>query len=330
LRVLLTGSSGWLGRTLAPRLRVAGHIVVGFDVSPGPDTHVIASVADRTAIDRTIADHDIEAIVHAAALHKPDIGRFPAGAFVNVNVTGTLNLLEAAVAAHLDQLVFTSTTSLMISQAILDEVGESALWIDETSGPLEPRNIYGATKLAAEGLCRLHNLEHGLNCVILRTARFFPEEDDTNRELLGPNLKANEFLHRRLTVEDAAEAHVAALERAPAIGFGSFVVSAPVPFCRSDAEALKRDAASVVARYFPDAPALYARLGWRLPTRIGRVYDPSRAEHQLGFRCRTDFGKVLDALRMGAPLPFAHDPAYVSPTARSGLSFSLRAEKTCR
>src|ERR1700736_489350 len=89
----------------------------------------------------------------------------------------------------------------------------AAVWLDENFGPLAPRNIYGVTKLAAEGLCRLHFLEFGLNCVVLRTGRFFPEEDDTQRELSGPNLKANEFLNRRLTVEDAADAHVVALDR---------------------------------------------------------------------------------------------------------------------
>lgn len=315
MRVLLTGSSGWPGRFLAPRLRGVGHAVVGLDVAPGADTDIVASVTHRTAIDRIFADHDIEAVVHVGALHKPDIERFPSSAFVDVNITGTINLLEAAVAARHDRFVFTSTTSLMISQTIREESGDSAVWLDETSGPLEPRNIYGVTKLAAEGICRLHHLEHGLNCVILRTGRFFPEEDDTHRELPGPNLKANEFLHRRLTVDDAANAHVVALERAPSIGFDTFVVSAPVPFMRSDAEALKHDAASVVAHYFPEAPELYGRLGWQLPTSIGRVYDPGRAERVLGFRCRTDFGKVLDALRLGRPLPFAHNPAYVSPGA---------------
>ena len=75
--------------------------------------------------------------------------------------------------------------------------------------PLEPRNIYGVTKLAAEGLCRLYHLEHGLPVVILRTARFFPEADDTHGDIDGANLKANEFLFRRLSVEDCAEAHVA-------------------------------------------------------------------------------------------------------------------------
>ncbi len=96
-------------------------------------------------------------------------------------MTGTLNLLQAAVAAGHKQFVFTSTTSLMISQAIRDEEGHAAVWLDETTGPLEPRNIYGITKLTAEGLCRLYSREHGLNCAVLRTSRFFPEDDDTIR-----------------------------------------------------------------------------------------------------------------------------------------------------
>ena len=51
------------------------------------------------------------------------------------------------------------------------------------------------------------------------------------------------------------------------------------------------------------------------------VYDPGDAEAALGFRCRTDFAAVLDAIRQGRPLPFEHDPAYVSPalsSARTG------------
>jgi len=165
------------------------------------------------------------------------------------------------------------------------------------------------TKLAAEGLCRLHFLEHGLSCVVLRTGRFFHEDDDSQHELSGPNLKANEFLNRRLTVEDAADAHVLALDRAPALGFEIFVLSAPTPFVRSEAGALKQAAARVVERHFPDAPALYARRGWQLPTSIGRVYDAGRIERMLGFRCATDFGCVLSALRSGSRLPFVHQPA---------------------
>lgn len=99
MRVLLTGSSGWLGRVLALMLRQAGHAVIGLDVAPGLDTRVIGSVADRRIVDVAFANHGIEAVIHAGALHKPDIARYPRQAFVDVNVTGTLNLLEAAVRA---------------------------------------------------------------------------------------------------------------------------------------------------------------------------------------------------------------------------------------
>jgi UDP-glucose 4-epimerase len=316
VRILLTGSSGWLGRFLAPRLQAKRHQVVGMDVAPGADTHVVASVTDAAAVENTFATYGIEAVVHAGALHKPDIARFPARAFVDVNIAGTLNLLDAAVRARHDRFVFTSTTSLMISHAIREELSHSAVWLDEESGPLEPRNIYGATKLAAEVLCRQHHIEHGLNCVVLRTARFFPEEDDTQRDLAGENMKANELLHRRLTVEDAADLHIAALEQAPRLGFEVLIASAPSPFTRADLHALKEDAATVVSQRFPEAPALYAAYGWHLPRSIGRIYDSSRAERVLGFRCRTDFRSVLDALSSGAALPFAHDADYISPSSR--------------
>ena len=318
--VLLTGSSGWLGRFLAPRLREEGHEVVGLDVAAGADTVAIGSVADRAVIDRIFRKFPIGAVIHAGALHKPDIGRYSKQAFVDVNVTGTLNLLEVASANACDRFVFTSTTSLMISESIRagrDGGATEAAWLDESFGPVEPRNIYGVTKRAAEQLCALHHRERGMPIVILRTGRFFPEDDDTDRGLTGPNVKANEFLNRRLTVEDAAEAHVAALEKAPELGFGLYIISASPPFQRSDARALIEDAPAVIARYFPQAAETYARAGWELPQSIDRVYDPALAERELGFRCCTDFGAVLAALDAGLPLPFTHDPAYVWPKERA-------------
>lgn len=327
MRILLTGSSGWLGRFLAPRLRATGHRVTGLDVAPGADTDIVGSVADRATVDRAFADHGIEAVIHGGALHKPDIARYPARAFVDVNVTGTLNLLEAAVAAGNDRFVFTSTTSLMISASIRagrDGGAREAAWLTEEVTPLMPRNIYGVTKLSAEHLCRLHHLEHGLNIVVLRTGRFFPEDDDMAHEIAenGPNTKANEFLNRRLTVEDAAEAHIAALDRAPALGLETFILAAPTPFARADCAGLIADAPSVIARYFPEAEALYAARGWTLPAHIDRVYAAEKAERLLGFRCRTDFAAILAALADGAPLPFAHDPAYLSPGADRTTSMS--------
>ncbi|THD35475.1 MAG: NAD(P)-dependent oxidoreductase [Sphingomonas sp.] len=319
MRILLTGSTGWLGRYLAPMLRDAAHEVTGLDVAPGPDTQVVGTVADRALVERTMLSHGIEGVIHAAALHKPDIVRYPRQAFVDVNVTGTLNLLEEAVAAGVERFVFTSTTSLMITQAIRDETSDEAVWLDETSGPLSPRNIYGVTKRAAEETCRLVHAETGLPVIVLRTARFFPEDDDTHRDLSGENMKANEFLNRRLTVADCAAAHVAALERAPEVGFGTYIVSAPTPFARGDAAELKRDARAVIARYFPDAAELYAARGWSLPASIGRIYDAGLIERELGFRCATDFAAVTAALREGREHPFEHDASYTSPAQQNSF-----------
>ncbi len=110
------------------------------------------------------------------------------------------------------------------------------------------------------------------------------------------NTKANELLFRRLTVEDAAQAHIAALERAPEIGFDTFIVSATPPFAPDDAEALIADAPAVVARYFPRYPELYARRGWTMFQSIDRIYDPSHAAQRLGFVCKTGFGEMLAGL----------------------------------
>jgi UDP-glucose 4-epimerase len=278
MKILVTGSSGWLGQTLIPRLRQEGHTVVGLDPEPGATTDVVGSVVDRALVRTTIRERRIEAVVQ-----------------------GTLNLLEEAVAAGVSRFVFTSTTSLMISQKIRDgKAGgaREAIWIDETMTPLQPRNIYGVTKLAAEDLCRLFHQLHRLPIVILRTSRFFPEEDDMAHAIAqsGQNTKANEFLFRRLSVEDAAEAHVVALHRAPEIGFDSFIVSALTPFSRADCRDLIADAPSVVARYFPDYRARYAKRGWTMFDSIDRIYDSNKARHVLGFTCRTNFRQVLDAL----------------------------------
>ncbi|MGA0603095.1 NAD-dependent epimerase/dehydratase family protein [Caulobacter sp. KR2-114] len=312
MRILLTGSSGWLGQTLGPRLRALGHQVTGLDPRPSPLTQVVGSIADRDLVRRAVAEAGAEAIIHGGALHKPDIEAFSRQAFIDVNVAGTLNLLEEAAAQGVGRFVMTSTTSLMISKAIRAGAAggaRRAAWLDETMAP-EPRNIYGVSKFAAENLCRLIYLEHGLPIVVLRTARFFPEADDMAHAIAqsDDNTKANELLFRRLTVADAAEAHVAALDKAPALGFDVFIVSATPPFAPDDAEALIADAPSVVARYFPAYRELYARRGWTMFQSIDRIYDPGHAARRLGFACRTSFADVLAALERGETLSLGYPP----------------------
>src|SRR4051794_821654 len=170
-RVLVTGSSGHLGEALVRVLRDAGEEVVGLDVLASPTTTLTGSVADRGLVRGALAG--VDAVLHAATLHKPHVGSHAWADFVETNVTGTLTLLQEALAAGVGRFVFTSTTSAF-GRALTPGPGEPAAWITEDVRPV-PRNIYGVTKVAAEDLCELAHREHGLPCLILRTSRFFPE-----------------------------------------------------------------------------------------------------------------------------------------------------------
>jgi len=298
MRVLVTGSSGHLGEALVRVLGRDGIDVVGLDVLPSPWTAIVGSVADRAVVRRAI--EGVDAVVHAATLHKPHVGSHRRQDFVDTNVTGTLNLLEEAVATGVGRFVFTSSTTTF-GRALTPPAGAPAAWITEDVVPV-PKNIYGITKLAAENLCELVHRSHKLPCLILRTSRFFPEADDskeTRNSYEDDNAKVNEFLYRRADIEDIVSAHVLALQRARSIAFGRYIVSATTPFTRGDLQELHTQAAAVVRRYAPRYGDIYAARGWKMFPAIDRVYINERARADLGWQPRFDFAAVLTRLANG-------------------------------
>jgi UDP-glucose 4-epimerase len=298
MRILVTGSAGHLGEALMHTLRSDGHDALGIDIRPSRLTDAVGSITDRAFVRRSM--DGVSAVVHAATLHKPHIETHSPQAFVDTNVTGTLTLLEEAVSARVDRFVFTSTTSAF-GAALNPREGEPAVWITEEVAPV-PKNIYGVTKVAAENLCELFYRMHSLPCVVLRTSRFFPEGDDhapTRESYADENAKLNEFLYRRVDIEDVVSAHLHALDRAQSVGFGRYIVSATTPFSPADLALLRTDAPSVVARLFPEYEALYARRGWRMFPSIDRVYVNARAREELGWRPRHGFGELLTGLGAG-------------------------------
>jgi UDP-glucose 4-epimerase len=296
--ILVTGSAGHLGEALVRTLLDAGHQPIGVDIKASAFTQQVGSITDRRFVQRCMPG--VQAVLHAATLHKPHVVSHPRQDFVDTNITGTLNLLEEATAAGVGAFVFTSTTSVF-GHALTPPLPAPAAWITEDVAPA-PRNIYGVTKLAAESLCELFHGIRGLPCIILRTSRFFPEADDrkeTRQSYEDANVKVNEFLYRRVDIEDVVSAHLLALEKAPAIGFGRYIVSATTPFTRVDVQELRSAAAAVVRRRVPGYEAVYAGRGWSMFPGIDRVYVNERARTALGWKPRYDFAAIVDLVEAG-------------------------------
>jgi nucleoside-diphosphate-sugar epimerase len=242
----------------------------------------------------------VQVVFHTATLHKPHVATQGRQVFVDTNISGTVNLLEEAAETGVESFVFTSTTSVF-GDALIPPNGAPAAWITEEIVPV-PKNIYGVTKAAAEDLCQLFHRNQRLTCIILRTSRFFPEADDNQaaREAFpDENLKVNEYLFRRVDLEDVVSAHLAAAERAPEIGFGRYIISATTPFASRDLAELRMDTPSVVKRYVPDFVSEYAQRGWRMLPSIDRVYVNQKARAQLGWKPKYDFKFLVEQLKAG-------------------------------
>jgi UDP-glucose 4-epimerase len=318
MKVLVTGSSGHLGEALVRTLRDLRHEVIALDILESPFTTCVGSITDRSCVTRCMTG--VQVVFHTATLHKPHVATHTPQDFVDTNITGTLNLLEEAVTAGVESFVFTSTTSVF-GDALVPPSGTPAAWVTEEVTPI-PKNIYGVTKAAAEDLCQLFQRNKGLACIVLRTSRFFPEEDDNKavRDAYADyNLKLNEYLFRRVELEDVVSAHLLAAKLAPAIGFRRYIISATTPFSPGDLLELRVDAAVVARRCVPNYEGEYTRRDWKMVPSIDRVYVNELARNELGWQPRYSFKSIIDRLRAGEDMR--------SPLAQLVGSKGYHAEK---
>jgi len=164
--VLVTGGAGYIGSHACKALKAAGYTPVTFDnlvtgwrdaVKFGPFEQ--GDLLDRVRLDSVFAQYEPIAVMHFAALSLVGECMLDPGLYWRNNVAGSLNLIEAAVAAGCLNFVFSSTCATYGDQ---DNVV-----LDEDSAQM-PINAYGASKRAIEDM--LHNFEtaHGLRHVIFR------------------------------------------------------------------------------------------------------------------------------------------------------------------
>lgn len=272
--ILLTGSSGYLGSAIAAALSDT-HEVRGFDCRPGPHTGFVADLGAAAELRRAL--DGVDAVIHLAALHVPQLQTTADIEFRRVNVDATLRLLDLAHAAGVRRFVYGSTTSLYGHALALPD---RAAWITEAVVP-QPRDIYDETKLAAERACQA--AAGAMHVVILRIARCFPEP--------LPQLVLQRA-YRGIDRADVVTAHRCALAHAGTTA-ALFNVCAPSPFQIEDCAALYADAGVVIRRRVPRLAAWCERHGQPLPRRIDRVYVGAAAEAGLGFRAEIDVERLL-------------------------------------
>ncbi|WP_194097705.1 UDP-glucose 4-epimerase GalE [Marivivens aquimaris] len=164
--VLVTGGAGYIGSHACKALRAAGFTPVTFDnlitgwqdaVKFGPFEQ--GDLLDRPRLDEVFAKYKPVAVMHFAALSQVGESMKDPGAYWRNNVVGSLNLIEAAVAANCMQFVFSSTCATYGEQ--------DGVTLDENCVQ-EPINAYGASKRAIEDILENFEQSHGLRSVIFR------------------------------------------------------------------------------------------------------------------------------------------------------------------
>jgi UDP-glucose 4-epimerase len=278
MKIWVTGSSGQLGAATVKHLRQHGHTVYGVDIIPANTTDKLLDIKDEAAVNASSTG--IDAIIHTAAIHGKHYElNYPRETFIDTNVYGTLNLLNACVKNGISHFLYTSTTSIY-GHALVD--ADKAVWVDESLTEM-PRDIYDITKQTAEQLCKDFFYKEGLQTSVYRVGRFLPEDD---------NLRINHRLYRGLDERDGAEA----LRLALGIKFTEFEIfniSSGSPFSKSETGWLKHSPKQVILQHYPQAEEIYKAKGWAFPKSIDRVYVCDKAKKQLGYDPQYTFAYLL-------------------------------------
>jgi nucleoside-diphosphate-sugar epimerase len=197
MATLITGGCGFIGLSIAELLASAGEKVVLFDRAAPADGMlsrpeldgvdvVTGDVGSAHDIDRVLARGDIDHVIHTAAM-TPNAAREAAEPrqIVEVNVVGTVNLLERVVAAPpIERIVILSSVAVYG----FSQPAASGLF-EENASPPAPASLYGITKLAAEQAALRIGELRGLD---IRVARLGPvygvwENPSTARDALSPH-----------------------------------------------------------------------------------------------------------------------------------------------
>lgn len=287
MRVLITGAGGTLGTALAPLLAEAGHEPVLFDVRPLETPYRFMQGDIRRLEDARKVTEGVEFVVHTAAIHGIHLRDHAPQQFYDLNLTGTFNTWEAAAAAGVRGLVFSSTMGVY-GDSRRPPRDEAVVALREDV-PLLPADVYGYTKVAGEEMCRYYGRRHGIPSVALRYGMFVPE----------PFFREGiRLLYGGVDARDVARAVMAAMGALidGTIRWDAFNVESLVPFGEEDGPQLRKDPLAVLDRYYPGAGDLLRGRGVEQLAPITEYYPMQHAAEVLGFRPERNFEQWLGEL----------------------------------
>ncbi len=247
MRVIVTGSSGFLGRHVAARLLGAGHAVRGIDANPPPPhagdwAHVTADLTSLAAALELVRDAD--AAVHIAAIPRPT-GR-TAGEVFHTNVAAAFNVVEATRLAGIPRLVYASSFSVLGYPFGQPFMPPKALPVDEAT-PVHAQDAYGLSKWLGEEIVEAAVRGGGISAVSLRMP--WVQSPETFATQIGPRRQTADAvrdLWSYIDVRDAAEGFRLALDWQ---GEGHLRV-----FLAADDTYLAEETGPALARALPDVP----------------------------------------------------------------------------
>ena len=180
MRILITGGAGFQGSHLAERWSGSGHGVTILNTyseeaarnirAVSADSEVVwGSVTDNEIVEKTVRGHDV--VVHLAARVNVDESLAEPRAFADVNLDGTINVLEAARRWG-SRVVFGSSCEVYGAS--------DGLPVPETA-PLRPYSPYSASKAAADRMCYAYHMSYGLDVTIVRPSNVYGERQKSGR-----------------------------------------------------------------------------------------------------------------------------------------------------
>lgn len=276
-KILLTGASGRLGTAIR---ECADDIeLVCVDLSNAGDPSIHKATFTDVALMETLLN-GCDAVIHTAGLHGGNRKTHSATQYIDINVGGTVGLLELCSKLGVKRFIFSSTMEVLLGH---DLAASGMSVVDEKTTP-NPNWIYPASKLSCEQLGEYYHRHRGLDFVALRYQGF--EDSKPSHHLLA----------RRIMTRDVAKANLLAAT-VPDIGYQVINIGCNTPIAQLDIVRAVTDPQGVIEKHWPGSTAFLQANGVTLQTKdFWPVTRIDHARRVLGWRPEVDFADYLHTI----------------------------------